>query len=345
MKEYFLGRLFVRLSKAFATLLFLAGCGFSAYLFSQSNLIATEIRYRPNPELEKALKELREDWENAQGLVRRFCSLPPESPANASVHFELPIETEAQFLALESHLVQFNAGREALKDVIVRRFEELTMKLEKKLREHAAELASMIRSESTSKPIAAPDPNPKPTPTDAFESLFDRLPNEEIYGRLAKLHRVHNFLAAVLDEAHLPENRALLENSLKEITNLEKFLPLQRSQESRRDSTPIETPVKVNADTVADFLAGYRKMTREVISNSWVLDRTAKTARNLVHNEQSQCVGASQRIRIIRASAAGMMVSVFVGSLILAFIALVFADLLQSFFDTATNTKRALGAQ
>lgn len=344
MKKYFFGYLFVRLAKWLAVLLLVVGIGRTVYQYRQTALHAERVRYQDSYELRQRLGDLRAEWERSQRLASRFRTFPAASPAAAQVNFPAAITSEGDFEKLFLQLATVESGRDAMKRGIVERLEEMTTTLETKLRAHAAALAKNdVPKGQAAPPSRQTQPAPEPTTTEP-ENLFERLSSGEIEERIDVLRQAREFLRVLETGAENPENRKMLSASADEISTLEKLLPAPFSAPAPRLEAPAAQPVteeptpKLQAERVADQLAHLRAATREAVLTSWRLDSALSTTQQLAHDERERCRVATLAIESLWLDAAGSMALSAGLGLLAAFLVLVFADLLQTFFDTATNT-------
>lgn len=351
MRKYFFGYLFVRIAKILAIIVLLVGVGYILSKYGQANIAADSASYRTSDVLELQLNKLGGSFARTKDLVGQYAG----SEAVAQIRspdFPRGIDSNGDFERLSKQLVSVDQRRQEMKETIIRRFEALVAQIEEKLRAHAATLAA-----------GAPQPLPAPTAampspgagaivsqSNERETLFiPNLTRYDIQARSAALERTRQMLKTLESTAENPENRRILTDSAAQLDELEKLLPSPR-ETSQTEPSPITTPPRsespeptpppkeFSAEKVANQLRQARLDIRSAMLSSWSLDDAFEQASSIAAVERAKCRLASLTVKGIWLKAFGEIGIALVMTIFTAFLVLVFADLLQTLLDTATNT-------
>jgi hypothetical protein len=352
-KKYFFGYLFVRIAKAIAIVTFIIGIVFVVLRYAQADNAADSVRYRGSVALDQRLDKLGYIFTRTLRLVSAF-NPRTESAKLGPLQFDRSIDSDGDFDRLLTQLHRAEADRQAMKDLIVARFESLVFQIQQKLRAYAASL----RAVTTPSPSPLASATVQPTPTAAMahreepETLFSkRVDRSEVQSRSSRLQGIRTFLKEQNSQAQTSEGHKLLSDSITEIEALQKLLPIRIETPLELGVTPTppveangpspsvpEIPQPVHAENVANQLEEYRKEVREATLSWWDLDDSLDETAALATEEANKCRAATLSVRGIWLAAWGEIGMGFTAAVFLAFLILVLADFTQALLDTATNT-------
>src|SRR5206468_129577 len=94
----------------------------------------------------------------------------------------------------------------------------------------------------------------------------------------------------------------------------------------------------VTAEQIANQIQERRGTVKRAVTSSWALDNAFDDVFSLAKTEKQRCRAASLEQEGIWLTAAGQILGGLVAVVLVSFLILVFADLTQTFLDTATNT-------
>jgi hypothetical protein len=353
MKKYLFGYLFVRLAKVLAIVLLLAAISWAVKYYLEASLQAQQVRYRPSVELKQRVRDLQSEWSHCQAQVNELNGIPENSTAAIAPSFPERLETQDDLNELMSKINALGVGRDALKGIVVGKLEGFLSQIEGKLRSYAAQIAGENKALAPL-PKSGVQSAPSPAPATLVQtvepaSLYERMPEREVESRLKELGQVREFLEALLVDAENPESRTAIGGSVAELAELEKLLPVQlveiapapvstlpAQRAALIEKPPLAPPLR--AQKAADRIYKCRMVVRESLLTSWKLDKILDEAEGLAVQENTRCQSAALALRGIWMSAGFRMGTAMAAGILAAFLVMVFADLLQTFFDTATNT-------
>ena len=340
MKRYFFGYLFVRLAKIIAVIVLIGGLTGAAVRCVQGSLEAASIRYEPSAFASSKLFILSQEWDRMRKLIASF--MGQSAPTMTEIQFANAPATPADFATIAGQLANIQGDRENVKVAMVRGFEAPVLEIEQKLRAHASHMAAP----ATSTPLPASEEKSQAlddTGPASPKTLFASLGRSEVSIRRDSLAQSQDFISVLKSSAENPENADLLARALRELTNLERLLPVNLETAPRsppkNESANSPSPVpKLNAERVADQLQQARRLVRSALLTDWSVDHALAEAVTEVENERKKCIEAGRALQRLWLNVAVVMALTLVASALMSFLILVFADLTQSFLDTATHT-------
>ena len=349
-KQYFFGYLFVRSAKLFALLVIAAGIGFCLLQYSQAKTATAAVAYQPSQKLQQALRKLQEAVSGTVEIVDSFDKdNETTGPAIEPPAIPAVIDSNDDFERVDEELLRINQDRQDLKQSVVNRFETSVANIQEKLRTYAASLDSSRPAGSpttaTSPAIASVLAAPaRQQNTFLFSSKVDA---GDIKDRRASLAQRKEFLKFLESKAENAENRAILNEAANQMDQLGGLLPekAEASGLAQSSSTfPANEPSSEHgssgslSERVAGQLEQLRSEVRQTLLTSWKLDDAFDQANELTSVEREKCRVATLSQRgIWLAAGSKMLPGLFVAAL-LSFLVLVFADLVRTLLDTASNT-------
>ena len=312
----------------------------------QARLAADGTSYRPNGYLQTQLTNLTATFAQSKELVSHFAGAPSVADVRFPT-FSKKVDSNGDFDGLVSAIGEIDRGRQRMQEIVINRFDTLAAQIEQKLRAHAAALAAEQTPPSQQ---AAATPTPPTTPSAAesepAETLFlSDLPNEQIFARSSTLQRTKQLLEVLESTAENSENRRALSESADELEQLRKLLPAPResvpvdSQSAAPSAAqPTPPPKTFNAEKAADQLREGRREVREAMLSAWRLDQAFDQTSAIAADEREKCRIDSLAVKGIWLRALEQIGFAVLVTALVAFLVLVFADLIQTLLDTATNT-------
>jgi hypothetical protein len=346
-KKYFFGYVFARGAKLFALLAIAAGVGFCVLQYNQAEIATAAAAYQPSLNLQQTLRKLQESFAATQEIVDSFDrNNQTTTPAMEPPKFPAVIESNDDFDNISEELIRVDQDVQRLKQSVVERFEGSVTSIEQKLRNYAANL-------DTARPATAPATSPVPdaaaivaAPRQSQTTLFSPIVGpDEIKQRSANLTQRKEFLKSLESKAENAENRAILNEAANQMDQLSKLLPdkIETPRATDLNAPPKQTPDEEGrkpllSERVASQLAQLRNEVRESLLTAWKLDDAFDQATELVAVEREKCRVATLAQKGIWLSAGSKMLPGVFAALLLAFMILVFADLVRTLLDTAAHT-------
>ena len=349
-KQYYFARLFVRAAKTIALLVIFIGIGLCVLRYYQANIAAGGIAYKPSPELQQALDDLKDEFLSTEQVIESFNAANQSStPGLQGPRFPLLIESSEDLVRISAELSRVDQERQRLKESVVSRFETLVKGIEGKLHVYAAALqSSPSPAPAPAEDIAGlvPPPPPAAGPED---SLFSsKLNSSEAHERSQSLAERKEFLKALGTKAENAENRVILNEASEQVDQLARLLP-----EKPGASAPARTDSASNgsneprseergqlppSERAARQLEQLRSNVRQMLLTSWRLDEVFEKAARLVSVEREKERAATVAQQGIWLSAAPRIVIGLLAAGLAGLLILVFADLVQTQLDTASST-------
>jgi hypothetical protein len=346
-KRYFFGHLFVRAARGLAVLVLLAGIGFCLLQYSQARIAADSAAYQPSPVLQQAVEKLAGAFSSTEQIVSSFSvEDQPAAPKVQVLRFPPVINSNEDFVRVDAELSKVDQERQQLKQSIVSRFESLVKGIEEKLRAYAQGLRFS----------PATDPSPvqsavlSPLPTSRQESLFSpKLQTSETNERRANLTHGKEFLEMLGTKAENADNRARLKEAAVQLELLGKLLPEKletplsalldpgSTPSNQTSSEPTRKPAL--SERVADELEHLRREVRQMLLTSWTLDDSFEQANGINFVERDKCRVATLAQEGIWLSGVSRMLIGVLTAVLVSFLILAYADLLQTQLGLATNTE------
>lgn len=357
IRQYFFGYLFVRFAKLIALLALLIMAADLFYVAAKYQGEAAEAAYRPSNSLRMELRALREEFGFAREEVSRLAGVSdlvapdwPEMPER-SVEFERLLQqlslADARRLELKTRLTAaFDAKATALRE----RIEQAVREIEQM--RAAAQPARAPRASAVPAP-SAPQPAPAPQPG-RWRTVFESDSPPAIRGMHGTLADARRFLDELEKSAEKEESKRLIGDARAALNDLDRWLPEEPAvaaastanfpaparsvapsaqEEPQPPPDPLTTAIR-NYEAIGRMMDSVHRQ----LHNDWRLDRTTVQAMRTAENEAASCRAAEARLRqllLARAAEAGWALLIGIA---VAFAILVFADFIQSFFDTATNS-------
>jgi hypothetical protein len=347
--EYFFGYFFVRAAKGIALAVVIVGIGFCMLQYSRAKIAASSAAYQPSPFLQRALGKLKDAFSSTRQIVASFNTANQSAtPKVQLLRFPRVINLNADFSQVADELSRVDQERQQLKQSIVNRFETSVRSIEEKLHAYAAGLqsSSLPTPAASSSPIARATPSPPPTSPP--ESLFSsKLGVSDVNQRSANLTQRREFLKVLGTRAENPDNRARLSEAADQLDLLTKLLPEKFETSAAQvelASTPPNEPQAEQArkvllsERVAGQLEQLRGEVRQILLTSWTLDETFEQAADLTSVERDKCRVATLAQKEIWLSAISRIVIGWLAAVLVSFMIVVCADLVQTRLDTASNT-------
>ena len=344
-KHYYFASLFVRTAKGLAVLVAFIGIGFCVLRYYQANVAAGTVAYRPSTQLQQTLDKLKDSFLSAQQIVDSF----NEGSQTATASFEGPrfplvIDSSEDFSQMSAELSRLDQVRGHLKDSVVSRFEERVKSIEEKLHAYAAAL------QTSPTPAVAQSPSATPTPlassTAREETLFSsQVGVREADERRESLKDRKEFLTSLSAKAENPDNRATLRDAAEQLERLSQLLPqkFDATAVAEPDSPaagpgPETSATTVLSERVAGQLEQLRNAVRQALLSSWRLDEIFEQAADLSLAEREKHHAAMAAEQGIWLAAASRIVIGLLATGLVCLLIVVFADLVQTQLDTATNS-------
>jgi hypothetical protein len=346
-RQYYFASLFVRTAKSLAVLIAFLGIGFCVLRYSQANVAAGAVAYRPSPQLEQTLDKLKDSFLSAQQIVDSFNQQnEATTPAFEPPHFPLVIDSNEDFNQLASEIARLDQVRAQLKDSIVSHFEERVKSIEEKLHAYAAVLQSLPAAtpSQTQSPISNAIASAAVVPREQslFSSQVDALESSD---RRSDLNERRDFLKALATKAENADNRATLNEAADQLDRLAKLLPMKFDAASAAEpESPAQGPGPEPADNnllserVAHQLEQVRGAVRQMLLTSWTLDDSVEQTAKLNVSERERYRIATLAEQGIWLSAWSRIVIALLATGLVSLFILVFADLVRTQLDTATNS-------
>jgi hypothetical protein len=335
---YFFGYLFVRFAKIIALLILVGGAvAITAWTYNYFST-AKGIRYEKDVTLERKLDRLEKTADFATKEVGRITSVRDLKP-----------------ILLDGSPVDLKGFEKATADVSLVEQRGIDLKerlingLETKAAKLESELVKFLEKGAPSSPKEKLPSTSKPTPTpvsssESYQSIFGELGDLDLRPAKSTLDQIGAVYLTLREAAEKQENRRLLNETYEEIYRLREWLPvdIKSSIPETQDEAPsTETAQAVNpyvrAQENLDFIRKSVQLVRNNVTQGWELDRRLDEAAAQLDSQRvlyRSSIAAKNALRTAWLSDVGKTLLV---TLVLAFLVLVGADWLQSFFDTATR--------
>jgi hypothetical protein len=343
-KQYFFGYFFARAAKSLAFLVMAIGIGYCVLQYSQANASASATAYQPSSALHRALRTLTETFSATTQTVAAFNADHQLTTPKVEVpHFPARIDSNADFVTVDELLSKVGRDRDALKQSMIGRFEELVKGIELKLRAYAAGVSGTAASPATPSVVVSSSSLGHSAAFDG--SVFSpRLGLGDLNKRAADLNAQKEFLKVLETKAENPENRVNLTEAAAQLDWLGKLLPEPPDIAAQHGSTPVsdqspnENRKVLPSEKVAAQLEQLRADVKQVCLTSWSLDDTFEQAADLSAAEREKCRVATLAHTGIWLSAAARILVALLVAVLASFVILVSADLVKTFLDTASHT-------
>ena len=349
-KPYFFGYLFAKAAKGLALFVMLVGIGFCLLQYFQAKAAISAVAYQPSTQLQRALRELKEDFSATERFVSSFNTDNQLTIPRIQVPgFPTVIASNADFARTGEILSRVDQERQQLKQSIVGRFATSVKTIEEKLRAYAAGLESLPPPTDTPVPSRVSTATPLPSPTPQQESLFSaKLGLDEINKRSAILNRRKEFLKVLGTKAENADNRARLNEAVDQLELLSRLLPekFETSVTAQAESAPTppneprpdQSRKVFLSERIAAQLEQLRGEVGQIFLTSWTLDDTFEQAADLNSVERDKCRVSTLAQKGIWLSAVSRITTGLLAAVLGSFLILVCADLVRTLLDTANHT-------
>ncbi len=330
---YFFGYCFVRFSKLLALLALVAMVVGVGYLWLETGLQAGTLAYHPNRAVELHCHQLEQDLAFAGDEVSRL------GPLDNLLPLRLPgaPATVAEFETLMRALQAVPARETDIKEHLTGLFAARTELLRGKIQEAIAGIdASRAAAQSDGQPAPRPAAGTAPPRTGGPPTVFDHWDANRLAVMHQTLNQAHEFLEDLAGKTEKVENQRLIHAAKASLNDLIAWLPDSSpsagAPSNNNASTPLTT-ARENYQTLGRVIAGVT----EELGRDWRLEHTLLETTQTVETEAAKCRNAEAGLKQLRWACAGATGGLLAGGLIVAFLVLVLADVLRSFFDTAAN--------
>lgn len=359
--RYFFGYLFVRFSKLLAILTALATTVCVIYLWIDYGLKADSLAYHKTSALDLQCSQLEDELEFAKSEVSRIGSVG-DLPA---IKFPNGSDDSGEFDALLGALQSAGQRQSVLKGRLTDGFATRTELLRSKIRsvvESIEASRAATHQEPQSPNNASPPPvarvAPRPSAVGQQKTVFDSLNSGQLDSMLGSLRQVGDFLDQLASKAEKEENKKLIQDAKAALNDLTAWLPRKQAEtsvgssvgtsspgtstaEQPRDNAPPPDPLTTARNNYQN-LGNAIEMVKAAICRDWRIDRILLETTQMAESEAQKCRYAEASLKMLRLSYLGKVGSFLLAGLVVAFLILVFADFLQSFFDTASNSASIL---
>jgi hypothetical protein len=353
--QYTFGYLFVRFSKLLAALTVLAGVGSAVYLWLDYMARAENTAYRVTGSMRLHCNQLQDELDFAKKEVARLGTVEDLSP----LKFSSECATGSEFSVLLEQLKAAGDRDAILKDRLMSGFASRIETLRGIIKATIASIeASRAANRVQTAPIAMNNPVSPPTTTSTPQpaltgqrTVFDSIGARELEDMTTTINGVGDFLDKLESNAEREENRMRIKDARISLNGIIAWLP-RKNIASPPPPTPSQvfqpTPTSVvtapphdplvEAQKNYDNLGDAFETVRQEVTRDWRLDRVLIETMHAAEEESAKCRAAEGQIKVLRIGFFGQAGATLGASLAVAFLILVFADLLQSFFDTASNS-------
>ena len=359
-KQYVFGYLFVRFAKLISALVVLAALGACAlHTFGHLNTLDS-LSYTRDYNLSNALDTLASEL----SFVRKESGKFGYTDDGKAIDLSSAPSRFSQFSQSEHELKQVQQRIALIKKSVTAGFVEKATELRNRIRTAIDEIEK-LRTAGETIPDVPEQPKTPARPVQ-LNPLAPIAPQKTLFGIVndsanensrIQLAQWSLFFKKLHSDAEKQENKELIDSLLDEFERLRalfpeaaKSVPLAPPTQDREDPSkappkeskpapPPEDPLVTaisNIRTIESAIAGVLELAQQ----GWAIDRQLETARQILQNEKSKCM-ALQTARVAAwVSWAKQIGLSLISGAVTAFFILVFADFIQSFFDTSVNTRR-----
>lgn len=360
-KQYVFGYLFVRFAKAIAGLVLAVMLGACAlHTFGLVNIL-NSLTYRANSELRDAFESLGSELDYVRKEAERFGYVDDGKTVEPG-----PVPTSCPEMALaETRLAAVRVKVIETKRGVTAEFVRKATDLRNRIRTTIEEIEK-LRKTGDSRPVApaastSPPPiqltTPKRISQEQIRTLFgtaDRITNMRAREQLADYSM---FFRNLHDKAEKPENKELINSLLTEFQKLNSLFPevpgaekatpdvpnvsaaptvkQENGADAKEPEDPLVTAI-ANVEAIDAAIEGVVRLAQE----KWEIDRLFSAAEQLLQRESGICMAQKTAAVAAWIEWSKQVGLALVIGLVAAFFILVFADFIQSFFDTSVNTRR-----
>ncbi|MBL9117807.1 MAG: hypothetical protein JNJ83_22555 [Verrucomicrobiaceae bacterium] len=362
-RKYVFGYLFVKFAKLLAILTTIATTVYIAIVTGGYRVANRAAAYEQDAGLKLTLDRLGEEVDFA---IKEVGRIAPVSDLKALPKSTIPSRL-SEFEAVAKALDGAEAQRIELKKRLMFSVDAGIKALQTKIGETVREIEK-VRQTMDVPPASNQDPQPDNKPTTgqvAARSALD-MPARSIFGTGVSntLRTAHNslsdaegFFTKLAESAEKEENKKLIKSVLDDLTKLKGWLPalpepkpaeqlnvqplqqpLREAQVQSPELDPLETAVRTHR-----ALAQALQEIHDTVTQNWTLDRSIVEAVGVMQRERDQCRAAEATQDVLRTAWITKTFLTILAGVAIAFMILVFADFIQSFFDTASSAREILG--
>lgn len=356
-KQYFYGYLYIKLVRLFAILVGLCGIGVIAFTIFQYFIAVDRASYKPNPSIETQITKLNSKYKSTKAIIlqsRKQTALPQKYESLITyLECNKNYKSSKQLKILEGKVIPFNDSIDVLKKYLVESFDESANRIKDKLKEHAASLRAQNKPKestrrSTTPPIvnkAEPDnysisytPNP---------SIFN-INKNEINDRRNGLGKSLEYFEKLLSQSASESSKNDLNNIIDQINSFTKLFPEDRELKPntvyKEQKTTYSQEITIEdktyeAEILARMLSSLQDAIKQSVLNDWDVEKLYESLLATINTEFNRAADCESEINGLTLKLAFNIIQYLIASLVLAFVLMVIADLIQAHFDTASNTK------
>jgi hypothetical protein len=350
--KYTFGYLFVKIAKLLSLLTVVVTAWLVGVKTTGMISAIGGIRYQEDTSLGISISRLIEEVHFTTGEVGRIAQVG-DLPGISSVRTPSKL---SDFGPVDDMVRNSEARRVELKRRAIMSFEKGVVALQNKIEVTVREI-ERVRQSMESAPVkpagdetgpSSPSAKPQSALDASARSIFGQGNPGELINAREALNRAAKFFEELLTKAEKDENKRLIKGVQEEVAKLQNWLPPeseapnieefnQPSKNSQADQTqspidPLENAIRTHR-ALSDALA----IIRNSVTGKWTLDEAILETANRMEAERDQCGAAESRIQALRSAWMIDAIMMTIAGLAAAFVILVLADFIQSFFDTATN--------
>jgi hypothetical protein len=358
-KQYVFGYLFVRFAKLISALVVLAALGACAlHTFGHLNTLDS-LSYTRDYNLNSALDTLTGEL----SFVRKEAGKFGYTDDGKTIDLSPAPSSLPQFARSDEELKQVQQRVALVKKSVTAGFVEKATELRNRIRTAIDAIEKLRAAGETNPPVPEQPKTPsRPVPLNPMAPLA---PQKTLFGiandsanenSRNQLAQWSLFFKKLHSDAEKQENKELIDSLLAEFEKLRALFPeaakpvasappTQRTEDPSK-ARPTESKPPPPEDPLVTALSNIRTIESaiaevlELAQGRWTIDGQLDSARQMLQNEKAKCV-ALQTARVAAwVSWAKQIGLSLVSGAVTAFFILVFADFIQSFFDTSVNTRR-----
>jgi|GEM_PF-5838600 len=351
--KYFFGYYFVRLAKVIGILAILATLSYIGITTNTYLEASKGAQYGRDEDLRQSLSRANEELQYAKKEVGRI-TLTTDLP-----DLTLPAlpRTMEEFEPVAAFVQQADAQRQTLKQRLLAKLESSITTLQGKIAETIRSIERTRRDMESQPPPTAPTTPTALAPAAPTSALDGPARTMFGVGNTDSLHRTlqnaHDFFSNLAEKAEKEENKTLLKSTIDEIGKLKNWIPEPPKPmvQPRLVSSPsgVTTPQPApEVDPLETALATHQSLERmlielrSTINENWILDGILGRTATTLETERDQCRIAETLQRTLRSAWLTDSFLALLAGIAAVFMILVFADFIQSFFDTASSAGQIL---
>jgi len=359
--RYLFGYLFVRFSKLLAVLTALATTVCVIYLWVDYGLKAGNLAYHKSSALDLQCSQLEAELEYAKSEVSRIGSVGDLAAMKFPSGSGDSNEFDELLRALNAASQRQSLLKQRLTDSFATRTELLRTKIQSAIESIEASRAAAI-PEPQAQDNTIPPPVARVVPSAPAvgrqKTVFDSLNSGRLDNMLGTLRQAGEFLDRLAVLAEKEENKKLIQDAKAALNDLTAWLPRKQVEtqvgssfgtnptgpsgvSAPKDDSPPPDPLTAARNNYQN-LGTVIEVVLSEIRRDWRIDSILLNTTQMAESEAQRCRYAESALKMLRLEYAGKAGSYLLIGLVIAFLILVFADFLQSFFDTASNSASIL---